>query len=194
MANADKQRHDKLEPNAKHNRLLPGREWPLDLGAVRIPTHPPLNEMHSADDNDVVEQRMIRKGKDKFCESKPLIDLNCLILVDVTDEGDSVTKLEQSHIQDAHGSLHGSDEFENNGSARVRSGTGEAEVLSTSHVSNLSGSNNNRGDACCGISLVEEDVSMMSVEDLGAEEIIGEEEFREMAEDLESDEPETKCE
>jgi hypothetical protein len=97
--------------------------------------------------------------------------------------GGSVTELETNPIEDAHDSLHGTDEFENNGNAR-----GEAEPLSTTPVSNLS------GNAHCGISLVEEDVSMMSAGDIGADGFLGEEEFREMAEDLESNEPEMKCE
>lgn len=79
MANADKQRHNKLEPKVKYDGPLPGSEWPLDLSAVRIPTHPSLNGTHSANDNNITEKHAIRQGKDKFCESKPWINLNCLI-------------------------------------------------------------------------------------------------------------------
>jgi hypothetical protein len=71
MVNADKQRHDKLEPNAKYDGPLPGSEWPLDLSAVRIPTHPCSNGTQSANDNETMEKPMIRQGKDKFCKSNP---------------------------------------------------------------------------------------------------------------------------
>ncbi|KIM90226.1 hypothetical protein PILCRDRAFT_84332 [Piloderma croceum F 1598] len=102
--------------------------------------------------------------------------------------GGSVTELETNQIEDTHDSLHGTDEFENNGSA-----CGEAELLSTTPIFNLSGSSNNKENAHCGISLAEEDVSMMSAGDLEAKGFLGEEEFWEMAEDLESNEPEIKC-
>lgn len=106
-----------------------------------------------------------------------------------TEDNDSLSDECTNPIEDAHDSLHGADEFENNGSAR-----GEAEPLSTTPVSDLSVSRNNQGNAHYGISLVEEDVSIMSAGDCGAEGFLGEEEFREMAEDLESNEPEIKCE
>jgi hypothetical protein len=109
--------------------------------------------------------------------------------------GGSVAVLETNQIEDAHGSLQGTEEYENNGSAH-----GEAEPLSTTPVSNLSGGSDNQGNSRNGISLAEGDVSMTSAGDLAAEEFLGEEgflgeeEFREMAEDLESNETELKCE
>ena len=94
--------------------------------------------------------------------------------------GSSVTPLETSQSQDSHDSLENTDEFEDGGREGVRLGTGEAETLSTTPVSSLSRSSNNRGEAHCDIGLMEEDQSMMSAGDLGAEELV------EMAADLES--------